>query len=186
VVEDEAARLKVNSNHLRKARAFAHPKTGYDSKALDALCEDIETHIGNFKRPRSRFGTSHIHRLLDVPKAGGMRDEVQRCLFEKGWSTARLSAEVRRRCGRRRQGGRRKRIDDGNELLDRLEFFCEQWERWYSQINTVPEPADKTPIEELPASVRKLVPAVEEAIASLHKAVAAVVLPKPSKQKKPG
>jgi hypothetical protein len=102
--EAEAKREGVNADHLRKARAFADPQTGYTRSELDALCRTVRVNFDTFDERGTRFGVAHVMRLLSVPKEDGERDEVQAELFAGGWSTAELDAEILRRYGRRRNG----------------------------------------------------------------------------------
>jgi hypothetical protein len=112
-------------------------------------------------------------RLLSVPKEGGERDEVQAELFAGGWSTAELDGEILGRYGRRRRGGRRKRVGGGDELLGQLEAFCQSWRRWYALIDPDDADAGESPIDELPDDVRDAVTRAARAIARLHEAVTA-------------
>ena len=169
-VKREAEKRGVSTERLRKARAFAHDKTGYSGGELDALCRAVRDHFDTFEKRRTRFGVAHLFRLLSVRKDKGARAEVQRQLFAHGWSTAELDAEIRRRYGRpRNQGGRRGKARDWTELRVQLGSLCSSWGQWYERITA--KVADKTKPIRLPAEVRTAADRAAAAIAALHAAV---------------
>ena len=175
--DTEAEDRRINANFLRKARGFADPKTGYNRQELDALCRAVRDHFETFLDRGAAFGVSFILRLVTIPKANGERDRIQRRLFSSGWSTAEFDAEIRRRYGRRRQGGRQKRVGVGNELLGQLEAFCASWSRWYMRIDPKDGDAGEQPINKLPVGVRDVVTRTANAIARLQKAIEEALKP---------
>jgi len=132
----------------------------------------VKNHFDKFSARGAVFGVSHTIRLLSLPKVDGEkgRKQVQKRLFAAGWSVAELDAEIRRLYGRRRQGGRQKRVGGGGELLGQLEEFCETWRRWYARINPGEGEADQ-PINKLPAGVRDAVTRAARVIAKLQETV---------------
>ena len=75
------------------------------------------------------FGRTHVIRLLSV-RPRSTRAKLQRMAVVNGWSTSRLEAEIARRFGTRRDGGRRRAIPaDAVGLLTQVEGMCETWGR---------------------------------------------------------
>jgi hypothetical protein len=123
-----------NADTLRKAAAFADPGTGYDPGELDALLDQVRRHHHRFARRGTRFGLTHLVRLLSVPKAG--RAGLQKRCLAGGWGTAELEAAIRARFGRpRRRGGRRPHVpNDRAGVLVRVHALCLALERWHAEL----------------------------------------------------
>lgn len=121
-IDSRARQLQVNPTSLRKARQFAHPKKGYSQKQLDHLFRLLRKH-------RPQFGTTHIGILVTVPWTE--RRELQRTCIRENWSKSELEAEILKRLGPRRFGGRRRHLpDDPGRLLVQLQEMIESWMRW--------------------------------------------------------
>jgi hypothetical protein len=160
----QAADLGWNETKLRKARQFAHPETGYSPEDLAQLFRQLRQH-------RPVFGTAMIGLLVTVPKKRA-RAELQRRAIEGNWSVAELAAELKRRYGSRRQAGRRRSVPtDPDRLLVQIEEMADSWQRWYAAVSGSDRVDTPAPLDGLPATVKKQVRAVQEAVDQLHRAV---------------
>jgi len=161
-IDEQAERLGWNSTRLRKARQFAHSEEGYSRERLNELCRLLREH-------RPVFGVSHVGLLVTVPWPE--REELQRECAERNWSTSELQAEIKRRYGSRRQGGRRRRVStDPDHALVQLGEMADSWRRWFAVVGEVNE-EDETILDALPEPVRSRVGAVQRAVNRLRKAV---------------
>jgi len=171
----EAETLGTSGEYVRKARAFADPERGYTRADLAALCRAVRARFDAFTARGATFGTTHVIRLLAVPKAGGKRAQMEARLFAGGWSTDELEAAIRQRFGRRRQGGRpRRRVGDRPGLLAQADLVTRSWLRWFEQVGR-PDVAGrkKTPLDVLPAPVRGAIRAAARALAAVRDVVGA-------------
>jgi len=157
-LETEAANIRMNADTLRKARAFAHPVTGYSTSELKKFCQAIRLNWTNFIRRKSAVGPTHVILLMSVPKAQGVRARVQAKMFRGGWSTSLLQVELRRLFGRRRQGGRK--ADVGStvaEVLMRIDVQRETWLRMYSELERRDKEGTSAGLKELPPAYRSAI-----------------------------
>jgi hypothetical protein len=153
--EAEGRRTGLNSDTLRKARSFADPDSGYTATEVAELCKDAREHFHNFTDRGATFGRTHVIRLLRAPKAGGHRARLQRSMFERGWSTAELEDAIRQQFGRRRLGGRRRRIGAGGQGgLTQLEGLCESWLRFHQEMSRRHQDNERPSLLDLPPSIR--------------------------------
>ena len=146
----------------RKARAFAHPKSGYTKAEMQSL-------ISRCEREGFAIGLSHIIRLLSIPK-GADRTALQNAAIDGHWSPRRLDAEIRRSQGKKQKPGvgRRTRPPaDTNEALYRLSRQCEQWRR----LSSVLLPVEKTASKLLPQALSGSLHAVSHQIAEFSSQV---------------
>lgn len=161
-IDEQAERLGWNVTRLRKARQFAHPEEGYSKERLNELCRLLREH-------RPEFGVSHVGLLVTVPWPE--RDEIQRECVEGNWSTYDLQAEIKKRYGSRRQGGRRRQVpsDPGHVLLQ-IDEMADSWLRWFAVVTDGNE-EDRPTLNSLPEQVREKVKAVTRAMNRLRVAV---------------
>jgi hypothetical protein len=172
--EVEATRLKkampagskISGEIVRKVRQFADAESGYSRSDLDELCRLCREH-------GRAWGIKHLVIIIRVPKADGQRGEVQRRAIEGGWTTAQLEAEVRRRFGRRRAGGRKPAVmPDVEGLLSQLEGMCERWSRLHAELTDQDQPGASHPgLRDLPKAVRQKLGDATEALRQLQLAV---------------
>jgi hypothetical protein len=162
-VEAEAAKLGIDPGHLRKFRQFADPASGYGEDELNELCRLCE----EYGRP---WGIKHLVIIIRVPKTGGQRSAIQRRAIEGGWTTAQLEAEVRRRFGRRRAGGRKPAVmTDVAGLLSQLEGLCERWSRLHAELTADDRPGPPHPrLRDLPEAIRRKFGDATEAVRQLQ------------------
>jgi hypothetical protein len=162
-IEAEAERLGWNPTKLRDARMFAHPVEGYSRERLDELFQLLREH-------RPVFGVTHAAHLASVPLA--RREEIQRRCIESNWSRSKLKAEIKRLLGRRKQGGRRRKVSsDPGEVLVQLDVMADTWQRWFRQV--ADEEEARPILNRLPSKVREQVHEVDAAMSGLREAVAA-------------
>lgn len=163
-IDEQAERLGWNPTRLRKARQFAHPKTGYSRERLNELCGLLREH-------RPVFGTSHVGLLVTVPWPE--RETLQHGCVKGNWSTAELQAEIKRRYGSRRQGGRRRRVSaDPGRALVQLDEMADTWRRWLAVVSEANE-GEEAILDALPVAVNTQVNAVRRAVNRLRVAVSA-------------
>lgn len=112
---------------LRKARQFAHRAEGHSRERLDALCRLLREH-------RPIFGIAHVGLLVTVvpwPE----REAIQKECIEGNWSTYELQAEIKKRYGARRQGGRRRQVPaEPGHVLFQIAEMADTWLRWYAVV----------------------------------------------------
>lgn len=161
-IDEQAERLGWNPTRLRKARQFAHREEGYSRDRLNELCRLLREH-------RPVFGISHVGLLVTVPWPE--REAIQRECLEGNWSTYELQAEIKRRYGTRRQGGRRRRVSsDPDHALVQLDEMADTWQRWFAVAG---EGEEGTILDALPEKVRTRAKAVQSAVSRLRDAVSA-------------
>jgi hypothetical protein len=167
---EEAARIGLNYDTLFKARVFADPVSGFTKPELTQLCKQVESFAGKFAERGTRFGFSHVILLLAAEKPDGGRAELQEQTFKNGWSKAELKAAILSRYGRRRQGGRKRRMGAREEdVILRLEMICESWRRLYAELARAKERGDDTVrLVDLPKSVWDGVTVAEGSLNRLH------------------
>jgi len=175
VIARLAKRRRTNEDTIRKARAFADPATGYTPLELEELCGLIEAAQLGQDQKLPVFRPSHLIRLLSVhPK--GLRKTLQRRAITDAWSTSRLEAEIAKRFGTRREGGRKqapaKTLED---WLTHTEKLCESWRRWDARLDEVPGPHDESWVQrrDLPPHLREPVRRAADQVRRLHELVAA-------------
>ncbi len=159
-IDEQARRLGWAGTKLRKARKFA---TQYPRKDdLDELCKLVRDH-------KAIFGTAHVGILVTVPKAQA-RDAVLLWCLKGNHSKADFEQEVQKRVGKRRKGGRRRRIDkDPGRLLIQVEETANTWLRWYELVKGDEEqPEASSLLNRLSAELQKGVHTVAKAMKELH------------------
>jgi hypothetical protein len=179
VIRDAAKEKGINEDTLRKARAFADPKAGYTPRELRELCTLIETVQSGQKRIEKETGKklwvfrrTHLIRLLAIPKDS--RRDIQEQAIKEGWSTSRLEAEIARRFGTRRGGGRNPAATETlDEWLTQAERLCESWRRWDGRLDSGAE--RQLSRDQLPDDLRKLLRRATGPVLALHRAVLAVL-----------
>jgi hypothetical protein len=158
---------------VRKARVFADPTAGYRRDELDELCDLIEeVESGrNDDTGVSVFGRTYLIRLLGVrPKR--RRRSIQREAIEEGWSVAQLEAEIAKRFGPRRAGGRRPAAAGSvADWLAQAERLCEAWRRWERRLDA--GDPDQVIRAALPARLRAPLRDATAGVLALHRVVLA-------------
>src|SRR5262245_11757036 len=88
---------------------------------------------------------------------------------EGHWGAARLEAEIRKRLGRRRKGGRRRHIPaQTDDLLTQVEGECDSWRRWYKALEN--GKAGHAHLQDLPRAVRRRLTQANKAVVALQEA----------------
>lgn len=122
----EAAKVSLHPEMLRKARVLADPEAGYTRSELSDLCRLIQKH--GFWRGRP-FGPSHLIRFLTIPRK--QRVAFQREAIQGRWSRKHLDAEIRLKFGKRRKdvGRKPKSLASPEEVYYELLRLSEKWLR---------------------------------------------------------
>ncbi len=132
VIRELAVELGWNETRVHKARQFADPELGYTAEQLTELCDLVREH-------RPLFGTAFVGVLVTVKWEEGRADLQRRCI-EENWSKSELEAEIKRRFGNRRFGGRRRRVvAERGPLLVQLAEMTDTWRRWFSIVSAEPD-----------------------------------------------
>ena len=166
-LDTEAVNSRMNADTLRKARAFAHPVSGYSTSELKKFCQEIRLNWINFATRNSAVGPTHVILLMSVAKHQGERARMQAKMLKHGWSTSELQSEILKAFGRRRQGGRR--IDLGasvEDVLVRLDQHRETWMRLHAELVRRDESGHPAGEKALPPGIR---PALARVTLELHK-----------------
>jgi hypothetical protein len=149
---------------------------------VEELCRLIREVQPGQDKSRAIFQRSHLVRLLSVEL--DKRAALQKRCINKGWTRSELEAEIARRFGTRRQGGRRRKIPpDLTGLLIQLEHLCEVWRRWIVELSRDREERNKKHVllEDVPDNLRKQIEAIRQRMWTLHQDVVAEL-----KQVQPG
>jgi hypothetical protein len=163
-----AGRHHIGEDLARKLRQIADPQAGYGRQELERLLRLCRRH----GRP---LGISHLSKFVTIGDKR-MRAGFQREAIRGGWSRARIQAELLRRFGYRRRGGRRRRItDDPEVLLMGLVALCNTWRRWCGQLAEHQErvAGEGGAGPKLNASIQHGLGEVDAAVARLQEAVQA-------------
>jgi len=99
--------------------------------------------LKRFERPQkgdSPLTWSHLRLIATLPAPD--RNYFEKQVVGQGWSVARLQLEIRRRCGRKKAGGRKHRELEIDQLVRQFVLDCETWVRmvnshWLSENSTV-------------------------------------------------
>jgi hypothetical protein len=154
-LETEAVNIRMNADTLRKARAFAHPVTGYSTSELKKFCQAIRLNWTNFISRNSAVGPTHVILLMGVPKYRGERARMQAKMLKDGWSTSELQSEIHKAFGRRRQGGRKADLGASVEdVLVRLDQHRETWLRMHAELVQRDERGHPAGVKALPPAIR--------------------------------
>jgi hypothetical protein len=163
-IDEQVERLGWNVTRLRKARQFAHRTEGYSRERLNELCRLLREH-------RPDFGTSHVGLLVTV--SWPQRERLQKEGIEGNWSTAELQAEIKKRFGSRKQGGRRRQVSgEPGRVLLQLDEMADTWQRWFAVV-TEGDEEDRPILDALPEQVRERVRAASRAMNRLREEVTA-------------
>lgn len=170
-IDQEAEARELNADAVRKMRQFADPEAGYTPDELSELCRMIKTVQVDQDEHEGIFNRTHVIRLLTVrPKR--RRAKLQTEAIEQGWTCAELEAEIARRFGTRRHGGRRRRVARGEaELMTQIERMCEEWRRWHEELTRLLKEGDQEKEPVLSAKVRRQVDDASEQLLGLQKTV---------------
>jgi hypothetical protein len=159
--------LSINLDYAWKSLRFADPARGFSEAELEQLCKWV-------RRYRRIVGRAMIGKLLTVPKRSRMTFAER--MLREGWSLSELDAELARRYGRRKQGGRRpKMLENLKATLIGLDAKCLSWSRLADYLH---QPRDTDPpgqrlvhLEDLPDDVRRSIVKVDRAIRELRQVV---------------
>jgi hypothetical protein len=147
---------------------------------LDELCRKCREH-------RAAIGTSHIIRLITVPAR--RRAALERAMVREGWSVDALDAEIARRYGQRRHGGRRHRPPaDVEAACVRLDALTTSWLRWVALMDDSAGEGEaaRVTLDDLPAPLPAAVGAARRAMERLQEAaVAALQALRPGRRARP-
>ena len=168
-MKTEAGTARLKEEKTRKARQLASAKSGYSPKALELLSMHA-------KKKCFALSVTHAIRILTVPK--DRRRDIEKRMIDEAWSVSRLEMEIAGLFGKRRHGGRRRKIPaDAPAVLLQLEQMCEEWGRWYFHLQREPEvrttsdgrsvKEEKCRLDDLPAKLRKSVMIVAGSVAEL-------------------
>ena len=179
-IDEDAKRLRMNRFTLRKARRFADVDDegegeGYSKDDLNNLCSQIQGQKPIGKR-ETVFCRSHLIRLLDVPKSD--RPSFQADAIKQGWTYQRLGAEIAKKFGRRRIGGKRPRMpDDRIGVYEEIEKRCISWQRWNKDLsNHFKDPSkSENAIGNIAKKIKKLLADVTDSMERLHAGVSAAL-----------
>jgi hypothetical protein len=180
-VSEDAKRHRLNYDTLLKARQFASEKEGFSKSELEALCHTIQHDQDRLEKDTNEghreinerapvFGRTHIIWLLRAkPKA--VRREIQKRAVTEHWSLNRLEAEIAKRCGPRRAGGRRPMMPTSvPDVYAHVEKMCEGWRRWFRALRSKPTPdgAKRTRNDRISPSIERLIQAATDVIQRLQ------------------
>ncbi|MGD0461598.1 MAG: hypothetical protein ABSB74_03825 [Tepidisphaeraceae bacterium] len=142
--EKAAAKARMNSDRLRKARMFARE---FSKPELIRLCREID--YGGFP-----IGVQHVVRLMWLP--ANRRWKFLRQTIEEKLSCRQLATVIQQATGRRPRTGRMPRVKDRAEAIQKLLRLCEEWRRLNKAIlgtNKSHENGDGSIVESLPPSL---------------------------------
>src|SRR5262249_39793310 len=111
---------------------------------------------------------------VTVPKARE-RASLLRVCIEEDWSKVELEAEIKKRFGPRRFGGRRRRVaGDPLQALVQVDEMCDSWLRWHAVASEEPPGTGHTEsvLARLPEPVRAELRKATRAMRRLRDAVA--------------
>ena len=164
-INEEAERLEINSDIVRKLRQMVDPESGYTKAEFKALCKRC---LDN----NQVLGRSHVFKFFTVPK-GPQRLAFQSRAIKQAWTLARVRQELRRQFGHRRQGGRRPRLPVSvPDALSQLDQMCLAWTRWCDLLAAGPGPREKRfELRDLPGPVRDRLDQAMETVRDLGTAV---------------
>ena len=158
---------------MRKARQFATSEAGFTKDELDELCVFIIQNQMSQDATLPVFGKSHVIRLLTVrPKH--RRKALQGAAIKNAWSVSRLEAEIGKRYGTRRDGGRQRRIPkDQADFFLQIEQMTERWRRWWREVTRKPEELKEQHVllSDIPPEMGKKVKKASKAVIDLQTAV---------------
>ena len=117
-----ATQLKVNRDTAQKLRSIANPEAGYTRRELDQL-------YNQFREKGRALTITHFVKLVSVPR-GQLRKQLTDDSLNLEWSAQRLQAEIVARLGRRRTGGRKPTVIEGDSFSGELERTMWAWMRW--------------------------------------------------------
>lgn len=164
-----AEEYDVSDDHLRKAMILADPVKGYGRAGLDALCRRI---LSSENRLGIPIGTAHVLKLLTF--AGKERARWEGMILKHGWNIRQLSAEIARRHGSRRSGGRLPRVPTtADGALAQLAVISTRWLRYVQALSRGQDKQGRVPgnLADLPGSVRRRVEASRTALNELHEEI---------------
>lgn len=169
-MEDEARRLKLPLEYLRKARQFASQFTDAD---LQDLCRQCEA--GGYA-----IGWSRVILLLSVETR--RRKPLLREAIAGKWTRQQLAAEIRRRFGRRAKEGAGRPTKLGSDASPDSAYvkameLCSKFESFMAAVRRT-EGDCKAMLATLPPSTRACLLRAEKNMTALQRALTCKVMPK--------
>jgi hypothetical protein len=114
---------------------------------------------------------AHVGLLVTVPWPE--REVLQKECIEGNWSTAELQAEIKKRYGFRRQGGRRRQVpSEPTHVLLQIDEMADTWLRWFAVVSEADD-SDMPPLGALPDQIMERVKAVTRAMKRVREDVLA-------------
>ncbi|MCY2987812.1 MAG: hypothetical protein NTY19_08115 [Planctomycetota bacterium] len=163
----EADARNLNADTLQKLRQLVDPERGgFTPKELSALCTLSVRH-------RNVLGRSTLFQFMRV------EDREQRMKFAEeaivnGWKRERVMAEITKRFGSRRLGGRKRKLPVGvSDAMVTLNGMCNDWARWCSQMADTESEQSHIALDDLPADVRRQLQITQNNIEKLQAALSA-------------
>jgi hypothetical protein len=122
VLRKEAERLRMSVAYVLNLERYGNPETGFSPDEIGQLCRLATKH-------RRVIATDLLAKLVSIPNRH-RRMAFAGKVIREGWSLAQVDAELSRRYGRRKRGGRRpKMLGDVTTFLATLEAKCFSWVR---------------------------------------------------------
>jgi hypothetical protein len=149
---------------VRVLRKFADEDHGYTEAELNELCAQSEKH-------GYTVGVTQLRHLVTIGDKKE-RARFQRQMIRGKWSNSETVAELVRRFGRRRKGGRKPHVAaDVPGVLLQLEGFAVAWRRWSERLADEDDDQVKVRTSDLAKEVQAAVAKVTEAFAALNTVV---------------
>lgn len=170
MMADEARRLSLPQEYLRKARQFA---SQYDAAALNDLCRQCQD--GGYA-----IGWSRVILLLSV--APRHRRAVVRDAVASRWTRQQLAAEIRRRFGRRAKSGAGRPTKLGSDATPDAAYvkgaeLCAKFGSFMTAMRR-PEGEREPLLATLPPSTRACLLRAEKMMGALQRALTEKVTPR--------
>lgn len=169
-MKDEAKRLKLPLEYLRKARQFA---SQFTNEQLQDLCGQCEA--GDYA-----IGWSRVILLLSVESR--QRKGLLREAIAGTWTRQQLAAEIRRRFGRRAKEGAGRPTKLGSDATPDSAYvkameLCSKFESFMAAVRRTDGDC-KAMLTTLPSSTRACLLRAEKNMAALQRALTCKVMPK--------
>lgn len=150
---------------IRVLRKFADNKHGYTKAELNELCAQCLEHT-------YVVGLTQLRHLVTIGDKK-VRARFQRQMIRGKWSNSETAAELVRRFGRRRKGGRKPHVaTDVPGVLVQLEGFAVAWRRWSDRFADADDGEVKVRPADLPGEVQAAMAKVTKAFKAVIAAVA--------------
>jgi hypothetical protein len=156
-VEDGAVRMDDHLETLAK-KSGLKPAQYATAMRIARLYADeqIREVLSLIAKRRSKFGTSHLTRLLAVtsPKS---RMRLTKQAIREGWSFRKIDRAVKDNHSQRSYGGRRPaQASDSADALSRLLQASMRWERLYDSVREGLPESTRKPTQAIVANINEL------------------------------